>query len=144
MYIKIELDDGYVVVSPVNFTSEVKIDIKYDEPQISIKASGNAKVMEVSGHIDLEDDNVIKEIQKKSNNEVKKYMKKAIKVATKNESDIFGFGLKLYKKYPDYFEKIKDEWNKNLKHLNIDIKSNLIIKSISSTQNSVEVLDDKE
>ena len=144
MYIKIELDDGYVVVSPVNFESEVQIKLKDDKPQVSIKASGNAKVMEVNGHIDLENDSVIKEIQKKSNKEVKNYIEKAIKVATENETDIFGFGLKLYKSNPDYFDKNKDSWNVNLKNLNIDIKSDLIIKSISSTQNSVEVLDDKE
>ena len=28
MYIKIKMDDGYVVVSPVNFKSDVKIKIK--------------------------------------------------------------------------------------------------------------------
>lgn len=144
MYIKVELDDGYVVVSPVNFSSEVKINIKDDKPEVSIEATGNAKVMEVSGNIDLENDSVIKEIQKKSNKKIKSYVKKAIKVATENESDIFGFGLKLYKKNPKYFEKVKNTWNKDLKNLNINIKSDLIIKSISSTQNSVEVLDDKE
>lgn len=144
MYIKIELNDGYVVVSPVNFSSEVEIKIKDDKPEVSIKTSGNAKVMEVNGHIDLEDDSVIKEIQKKSNKEIKKYIKKAIDVATKNETDIFGFGLKLYKNNPDHYNKVKDTWNQDLKDLDINIKSDLIIKSISSTQNSVEVLDDKK
>ena len=100
--------------------------------------------MEVNGHIDLEDDSVIEEIRKKSNKEIKNYIKKAIKVATENETDIFGFGLKLYKNNPDYYNKVKDTWNEDLKNLNINIKSELIIKSISSTQNSVEVLDDKK
>lgn len=144
LYIKIELDDGYVVVSPVDFSSDVDIKIKNDKPQVSIKVSGNAKVMEVNGRIDLEDDSVIEEIRKKSNKEIKNYIKKAIKVATENESDIFGFGLKLYKNNPDYYNKAKDTWNEDLKNLDINIKSDLIIKSISSTQNSVEVLDDKK
>ena len=144
MYIKIKMDDGYVVVSPVNFKSDVKIKIKYDKPVISINTSGNAKVMEVSGKIDLEDDSVIKEIQKKCNKEIKNYIKKALKVAADNETDIFGFGLKIYKSNPNYFNKIKDSWNEDLKDLEIKITSDLIIKSISSTQNSVEVLDDKE
>ena len=100
MYIKIKMDDGYVVVSPVNFKSDVKIKIKDDKPVVSINASGNAKVMEVNGKIDLEDDSVIKEIEKKSNKEIKSYIKKALKVATDNETDIFGFGLKIYKNNP--------------------------------------------
>lgn len=144
MYIKIKMYDGYVVVSPVNFSSEIEIVIKNDKPKVYIRTSGNAKVMEISGHIDLEDDSIIEEIQKKANKEIKNYIKKAIKIATRNETDIFGFGLKLYKNNPDYFNKVKDNWNKNLKNLDINIKSDLIIKSISSTQNSVEVLDDKE
>lgn len=144
MYIKIEIDDGYVVVSPITFSTDVKIELKNDKPQVTINSSGNAKVMEVNGHINLEDDSVIKKIQKKSNKKIKKYIKKAIDIASENETDIFGFGLKLYKSNPDYFDKIKDSWNEDLKNLDINIKSELIIKSISSTQNSVEVLDDKE
>lgn len=144
LYIKIELDDGYVVVSPVNFSSDVKIEIKDNKPQVSIEVGGNAKVMEVDGHIDLEDDSVIEEIQKKANKEIKSYIKKAISIATENETDIFGFGLRLYKNNPNYFNKVKDSWNEDLKNLDINIKSNLIIKSISSTENSVEVLDDKK
>jgi len=144
MYIKIEMDDGYVVVSPVDFETKVDVKVKDNKPYVSIEASGNAKVMEVNGHIDLENDSVIEEIRKKSNKEIKSYMKKAINLAKENETDIFGFGLKLYKSNPDYFDKIKESWNKDLKDLDINIKSDLIIKSISSTQNSVEVLDDKE
>ena len=144
MYIKIKMDDGYVVVSPVNFSSDIKIKIEDDKPVVSINTAGKAKVMEVSGKIDLENDSVIKEIEKKSNKEIKNYIKKALKVATDNKTDIFGFGLKIYKDNPDYFNSVKDTWNEDLKDLEIKITSDLIIKSISSTQNSVEVLDDKE
>lgn len=144
MYIKLEIDDGYVVVSPVDFSTEVEVKIENDNPKVSITASGNAKVMEISGHIDLEDDSIIEKIRKKANNEIKKYIKKALNVAIENETDIFGFGLKLYKSNPKYFNKVKDNWNDDLKNLDFNIKSDLIIKSISSTQNSVEVLDDKK
>ena len=81
MYIKIKLNDGYVVVSPVNFSSNVDIKLKDNKPIVYINTSGNAKVMEVSGHIDLEDDSIIKEIEKKSNKEIKNYIKKAINIA---------------------------------------------------------------
>jgi len=144
MYIKIKMDEGYVIVSPVNFKSNIKIKIKNNQPYVSISSQGNAKVMEVSGYIDLEDDSILKDIEKKSNKKVEKYINKALELAIKNETDIFGFGLSLYKDNPDYFDKIKDDWNSNLKNIKFDIKSNLVIKSISSTQNSVEVLDDKK
>lgn len=144
MYMKINMSDGYVVVNPVNFSTEVDIKLKDKSPVISIKTGGNAKVMEVNGHIDLEDDSIIEEIRKKSNNKIKSYIKKALNVATENETDIFGFGLKIYKDYPDYFNEVKDSWNENLGELKIKIDSDLTIKSISSTQNSAEVLDDRK
>ena len=144
MYIKIKINDGYVVVNPVNFKTDIKVKFKNTKPQISIIASGNAKIMEVNGKIDLANNYVIEEIQKKANEKIKNYIKKGIKVASDNETDIFGFGLKIYKNNPDYFNKIKKDWNKDLKNLDIKTKSDLIIKSISSTQNSVEVLDDKK
>lgn len=144
MYMKINMSDGYVVVNPVNFSTEVDIKLKDKSPVISIKTDGNAKVMEVNGHIDLEDDSIIEEIRKKSNNKIKSYIKKALNVATENETDIFGFGLEIYKDYPDYFNEVKDSWNENLDELKIKIDSDLTIKSISSTQNSAEVLDDRK
>ena len=102
------------------------------------------KILKINGKIDLANNYVIEEIQKKANEKIKNYIKKGIKVASDNETDIFGFGLKIYKNNPDYFNKIKKDWNKDLKNLDIKTKSDLIIKSISSTQNSVEVLDDKK
>ena len=144
MYIKLNINDGYVVVSPVNFNSKVEIKLENNKPKILINTSGNAKIMEVNGKIDLEDNSIIKEIEKKSNKKIKEYIEKALNIAIKNETDIFGFGLKLYKNNPTYFSKVENNWNNNLKNLNIKIKSDLIIKSISSTQNSVEVLDDKK
>lgn len=144
MYIKIKINDGYVVVSPVNFKSDIKIKIKNNKPHIYINSSGNAKVMEVNGHIDLENDSIIKEIEKKSNKKIEKYISKALNLAIKNETDIFGFGLSLYKNNPKYFDNVKNSWNRDLRDVNFYIKSDLVIKSISSTQNSVEVLDDKE
>jgi len=144
MYIKIEMDDGYVIANTVDVKTNLDIKIKNNKPVISIKTEGSAKVMEVNGKIDLHNYDNIKEIQKKVNNEVEKFMKKGLNFAIKNETDVFGFGLSLYKNYPNHYEKLKDNWNKELDNLKIELKSNLTIKSISSTQNSVEVLDDKQ
>lgn len=144
MYIKLMLDDGYVVVSPITFSSNVEVDVKDNKPIVNITAEGNAKIMEVNGQIDLEDDKVINEIRNKTNKAINKYMEKAINLSIENKTDILGFGLKFYKKYPNFFNKIKDSWNSKLNDIEFNMKSNITIKSISSTQNSLEVLNDKE
>lgn len=144
MFIKVNINDGYIIANTVDVKTNIDIKIKNNKPVISIDVEGSAKVMEVSGKIDLHNEENIQKIQKQVNKEVEKYMKKGLKLAIENETDIFGFGLLLYKNNPSYYEKVKDTWNEDLKNLNINLKSNLVIKSISSTQNSVEVLDDKK
>lgn len=144
MYIKNKIEDGYVISNTVEFTSDINIELKDNKPVISITISGNAKIMEVNGNIDLHNNKLIKKIEKKLNKKVEDYIKKGIEFATINKTDIFGFGNLLYKNYPNYYKTIKDNWSENLNNLKINIKSELTIKSISSSQNSVEVLNDKK
>lgn len=144
MYIKADINDGYVIANTVDVKTKVNIQIKNNKPVISVNVEGSAKVMEVNGKIDLHNSDNIKEIQKKVNIEVEKFMKDGLNFAFKNETDVFGFGLLLYKKYPNHYKKLKENWNEELINLKINLKSNLTLKSISSIQNSVEVLDDKQ
>lgn len=142
--LKININDGYVIVSTVEFNSNIKVKLEENEPVFTVETEGNAKIMEVNGDIDLNDNKIIKEIEKKANNKIKNYIKKTIKLSQDNKSDIIGFGSKLFKSNPDYYNKIKNDWNNELKNLKINIKNNIVLKSKSSTQNSVEVLNDKE
>ncbi|MBM7623431.1 Ger(x)C family spore germination protein [Sporohalobacter salinus] len=63
----------------------------------------------------------------------------ALKKSQQYQADIFGFGEKIYNKYPDEFEKIKDNWNQTYANLPVKIivKANirrmgLIKKSIAT------------
>lgn len=144
MYVKTKIDDGYVISNTVEFSNKVNVEIKDNKPIFSISVSGNAKIMEVNGKINLHDNNVIKKIEKKLNKKLEDYINKGLEFAIRNETDIFGFGNLLHKNYPNFYEKVVNSWNENLKDLDINIKSDWIIKSISSSQNSVEVLNDKK
>ena len=144
MHIKVDTEEGYVVCNTVEFSSEINIKFKNNKPIISINVNGNAKIMELNGSIDLHDNKTVKEIQKKLNNKIKKYMEESLNFAIKNKTDIFGFGKLVYKKNPNYFNKVKKTWNEDLGDLKINIKSDLTIKSVSSTENSVEVLNAKQ
>lgn len=142
VYIKVNINDGYVVVSTVEFKSDIKIKLKDNNPIFTIDVWGNAKIMEVSGNIDLEDDDIINKIEKKANKKIKNYIESAIKLSQDNNTDILGLGLKLYKSNPKIYKNLKNDWDSKLKDLKISIKNNIILKSKSSTQNSVEVLND--
>lgn len=142
MFLDIEYEDGYVVIDSTSFSSDVKVKIKNDKPTININLSGEARIIEVKGDVDLENSKVIDEIQKKVNKKIKKRVEQAIQLAIENKTDVFGFGQIFYQEYPKYFEKNKNNWNDNLDKIKINIKSDLMLKNKVSSKTSLEEIND--
>jgi len=142
MYLDLEFENGYVVIDSTSFSSEVSIELKDNKPVVNINLSGEARIIEVKGDFDLEDSDVIEKLQKKANKKIKEHVNKAINLAIKNKTDIFGFGLKFFKEYPEYFKSVKKEWNKNLDKIEININSDLMLKNKVSSKNSLEEIND--
>lgn len=142
MFLDIEYKDGYVVIDSTSFSSDVKVTLKNNNPIVNIYLSGEARIVEVEGYVDLEDSKVIEEIQKKVNKKIKKRAEQAIDLAIQNKTDIFGFGKMFYQEYPKYFKKQKKEWNDNLDKIEININSGLILKNKVSSKTSLEEIHD--
>ena len=142
MFLDIQYNDGYVVIDSTSFSSNVKVNLKNNEPIVNINLSGEARIIEVKGDIDLENSDIIENIQKKINKKIKKRVEEAINLAIENKTDIFGFGKKFYQEYPSYFESNKNEWNENLDKIKFNIKSNLILKNKVSSKTSLEEIND--
>lgn len=142
MFLDIEYKEGYVVIDSTSFSSDVKVKLKDKQPVIDISLSGEARIVEVEGDVDLEDSKVIEEIQKKVNKKIKKRAKQAIDLATQNKTDIFGFGKMFYQEYPKYFKKQEKEWNDNLDKIEININSDLMLKNKVSSKTSLEEIHD--
>jgi len=142
MFLDVDYEDGYVVIDSTSFSSEVSVKLKYNKPIVNINISGEARIIETEGEIDLEDSKVIEELQKKTNKKIKKRINQAINLAIENKTDIFGFGKKFYQEYPKYFNSVKDEWNNNLDKIKINIKSDLMLKNKVSSKNSLEDIND--
>ena len=144
MYLTLDYENGYVVVDTNAFKSDIKTSIKNDKPIVDIKVNGEARIIEIKGDINIEDSKVIEDLQKKANNKIKSFINEAINLAIKNKSDIFGFGLRFYQNHPKYFEKVKEDWNKNLDKIKINIDSNLIFKTKVSSKNSLEEIHEQK
>ena len=142
MFLDVEYKDGYVVIDSTSFSSDVKVKLKDEQPVIDISLSGEARIVEVEGDIDLENSKVIEEIQKKANKKIKKRAEQAIDLATQNKTDIFGFGKMFYQEYPKYFKKKEKEWNDNLDKIEININSDLMLKNKVSSKTSLEEIHD--
>lgn len=142
MFLDLQYKDGYVVIDSTSFSSEITVKLKDNKPVVNIDLSGDARIIEVKGDIDLEDSKVIEELQKKANNKIKKRVNQAIDLAIKNKTDIFGFGKIFYQEYPEYFKSVKKDWNNNLSNIEIKIKSDLMLKNKVSSKNSLEEIND--
>ena len=143
MYLDLEYEDGYVIVDSTSFSTDVSVKLKDNKPNVNINLSGEARIIEVKGKVDLKDSDVIEELQKKANKKIKKQVNKALKLAIENKTDIFGFGKMFYQEYPDYFKSVKKEWNNNLGNIEFKIKSDLMLKNKVSSKNSLEEINDK-
>ena len=142
MFLDVKYKDGYVVIDSTSFSSDVIVKLKNNKPTVNIKLSGEARIIEVEGDINLESSKVIEELQNKTNKKIKKRVNEAINLAIKNKTDIFGFGKKFYQEYPKYFKSVKRDWNNNLDKIEINIKSDLMLKNKVSSKNSLEELND--
>lgn len=129
LFFDIECNKGKVVISGTDY--DIKYKVNKDKIVIDIESSG--KINEVSCNLDLEDSKVIKEYEKKSEEKIKEIAYKGLNKAKELNTDIFGFGNKIYKKYPNYFKNINN-WDDEFKKLNIEIN----IKYKLSNKGSLE------
>ncbi|HAN10712.1 MAG TPA: hypothetical protein DCP90_08895 [Clostridiales bacterium] len=83
------------------------------------------------------------------NKQVESYVKKNVEATFKKtqkelSSDIFGFGDKIYRKYPDYWLKHKDNWNNIFQKIDIKVQVKANLNNTGQTLNSLKYTHDKE
>lgn len=119
-----EHDNEYIVHEIIRLSSKMEFDRNKNEMKITL--TGKSAISEVNEKIDLENLEEVSKLEKKLNQELKKMVERSIlSIQKKYNSDIFGFGDVIYKSYPKYFQKIKDEFKKdgfqNMK-VNVSVK----------------------
>lgn len=117
-------DKEYIVHEIIRLSSKMEFDKNKNEMKITL--TGKSAISEVNEKIDLENLEEVSKLEKKLNQELKKMVERSIlSIQKKYNSDIFGFGDVIYKSYPKYFQKIKDEFKhdgfQNMK-VNVSVK----------------------
>lgn len=138
MYIKLNYKDSLIIIETTDVNTEIKVKLVNNNPYVNINISGDAKFVEIAGDVNLKDNKVIKSLKDSMNAKVIDYVNQGIEVSRKNNTDILGFGLLFHQNYPNYYKKNKESWNDNLDNLNININSNIIIKTAGSANESLE------
>lgn len=118
-------NDVKITFEATKVSSSIKASLKNGKPSIDVEIRVTQNVGAVTGDFD-----VSKEENKKTLNDISKQKitilcEEALK-KTQNEleTDIFGFGEAIHRKYPKLWDKLKDNWNNEFK----DIQVNFTVK----------------
>ncbi|MEK8127511.1 Ger(x)C family spore germination protein [Paenibacillus filicis] len=132
--------------SPSSYTaieitsSHSKLDTKVvgDTAEVTINIRSEGSVNErTCSHIDLLRPSTIKELEAQTAEIVHGNAEAAVKRAKSMKSDILGFGNKLSKDHPDYWEKVKENWDeKHFPQTKVNYKIQTFIRQTGTTGNS--------
>lgn len=137
LYLNLPCDDKNNVVVT---TSTYKIKNKVSKNKINVEISATGNIGEVGCKINLNDEKEIKKIEKNATNKLYSYINSAIKKAKDLNTDIFGYGNLVFKKYPRYFYTI-DDWNKQFSKLDVDINIDLNINNTEALDKTIGELE---
>lgn len=132
LYLTLDCDGGHIVVN----TTKLKTDSKVSKDKIEIKTTGIASISEVTCNIDLEKKENVKKIKEDIDNQIKDLIMEGYSFAQEYESDVFGFGLSLYRNKIQDYNSI--DWYEEYKKIKPDVDVDVTIKSSGTLQQSIE------
>lgn len=117
--------------------TEMKTDFEVKNNKVIINIKTNGSIQEIDSNVNLDDNKVIEEIKNKDIEKIREYVNKAIDLAQKNKTDIFGFGNYVYKNdYKNYNE----NWDELIfPNLEVEINVDLKLQAKGSINNVIEV-----
>ncbi|GEM_PF-5786640 len=107
----------------VSASTKIKIEFQDGEPVFSLKIKLTGGLSELHGKSPSFTEENIKIFEDAVSGQIKTMVEKTIDITkTEFDSDIFGFGQELTRKYPDYWEQIKGKWDEIYKTLPVKIE----------------------
>lgn len=137
IYVKTKCEDNYIMSYVKDIDSKTDIDI--DNKKVNVKINGEATLLEVNCNLNLDDPKVIENIENDIKNKLNENITKATKlIQEKYNSDILGYGNKIYKKNPKKWKNIKDNWDNIFKELKINTEIKINIKTKGSLITTIQ------
>ncbi|MBS4539331.1 Ger(x)C family spore germination protein [Clostridium sp. D2Q-11] len=112
--------------------SDTTINVKFEDEKlvfmIEVDAEGNIGGEE--GEADLTTKDALSNLEGQIEKSIKEKIENIISLAQdKYKSDVFGFGEKLNKKYPYYWEEVKPNWSEEFSHSLIEVNVKFEIRN---------------
>lgn len=132
IYIDLPCENKNVIITSNSYNIKNKI----DKNKIKVNIDAEGMINEVGCKLDLNDNNIIKSLEKRTEDKMNEYVQKALTKTKDLKTDIFGYGNMIYKKYPKYFNKINN-WDEQFSNLEIDVNINFKIKNKGSLKQTI-------
>jgi len=128
--VNIPADNGKMSMEVIRSNGKINVDFENGEPaMLTVRVGLEANVGEYEGKGKLDSPDDLHKLEEILGDEVKKEIRMALDKAQKDySSDIFGFGTQLHKYHPQYWKKVKDDWNDTFSKLPVDIEVNAKIR----------------
>ena len=138
MYIEIPCNKENIVISVNN----LKVKNKVNKDEINVTIESDATINEIGCNLNLENIDNLKTIEDKGIKKMEEYANKALMKSKLLNTDIFGYGEMIYKKYPRYFNSIST-WDEKYNLLNIDIQIYLNLENKGALEQTIGALADE-
>lgn len=139
LFLSVDCDGGSSLAKANKVETKIKLKFKDNKPVFTIESEAEIQMQETTCKYDLESEDVINDLEKEYSKDLKRIIKKAIKLGQTEKSDIFGLGNIVYKKNNSYWDKNKDKWHKEIfPELEIKIKTKTRLISNGSIENTLK------
>jgi spore germination protein KC len=128
---------GTITVEIIRANSKIKGVVKNGKPEINIHIMLEQNISEVQCDINLLDPDTIRELEKIGASYLKKVMYASINKAKENKADIFGFGEAIEDASPKMWKKLESNWQDEFAKLQVNIITDLHIRRLGTTNNSI-------
>ncbi|GLB61816.1 Ger(x)C family spore germination protein [Cytobacillus sp. NCCP-133] len=129
---------GKVAIEVIRTKADLKAKVENGSPKgtINVQIEGNVGDVQCR-NLDLSKMKTIEELEKKSEKIVKELIESTIaKAQGEFKADIFGFGEAIHRSDPDYWKKVKKEWNEKFADMPIEVKAAVKIRRVGTIGNS--------
>lgn len=131
-------EKGKIGIELIRTKADINGKVEKGNPKgtVEIKAEGNVGDVGCK-NLDLTKPETIDELEKKTEQEIKKLIETTIMRAQEEfEVDSFGFGEAIHRSNPDYWKKVKKEWDKKFTDMPVEVKVTMEIRGMGTIGNS--------
>ena len=130
---QLQFEDGYVGLEINKVRSKQKAYLIDNKPAIKTIIELEANINVVECNIDVTKEENIRMLEKKAAERGKEICMKALRKAQEElQSDIFGFGNTIHKRYPKIWKEVKNNWDSEFTRLPVDIQVSVEIKGLGT------------